>query len=152
MIKYDNILVTFTEVPDEISLCINCTCCPLSCKNCFEPWLRNNYGKELTMERIKEMLWKHPNVSCICFMGGINDYEGLSVLMSEIQTWGLKVAIYSGHDYIEPTIEPFVDYYKIGPYIEEFGPLNKKTTNQKFYKKENDKWVDITHRFQNEKD
>lgn len=56
MIKYDNILVTFTEVPDEISLCINCTCCPLSCKNCFEPWLRNNYGKELTMERIKEML------------------------------------------------------------------------------------------------
>lgn len=72
-------------------------------------------------------------------MGGINDYEGLSVLMSEIQKWGLKVAIYSGHDYIEPIIEPFVDYYKIGPYIEEFGPLNKKTTNQKFYKKENDK-------------
>ena len=27
-----------------------------------------------------------------------------------------------------------VTYYKIGPYVEERGPLNKKTTNQKMYK------------------
>ena len=29
--------------------------------------------------------------------------------------------------------------------------LNKKTTNQKFYKKENNKWIDITYKFQKER-
>ena len=67
-------------------------------------------------------------------MGGINDYSTLAELMKEVQEWGLKVAIYSGHNFIEPTIEPYVDYYKIGPYIPELGPLNSPTTNQIFYK------------------
>ena len=30
-------------------------------------------------------------------------------------------------------IEPF-NFIKLGPYIEELGPLNSKTTNQKMYK------------------
>ena len=85
-------------------------------------------------------------------MGGINDYESLAKLMKEVKDWGLKVAIYSGHDYIEPIIEPLVDYYKIGPYNPKYGPLNSPTTNQKFYKKENNQWIDITNKFQDKKD
>ena len=137
MIRYESTLITFTEVPDEITLCINCTCCPLRCKGCFEPWLRENSGNILKIDSLRKLLWGHQHITCVCFMGGINDYSSLAELMKEVKDWGLKVAIYSGHDDLEPTIESFVDYYKIGPYIPECGPLNKKTTNQKFYKKEN---------------
>jgi anaerobic ribonucleoside-triphosphate reductase activating protein len=84
-------------------------------------------------------------------MGGINDYETLAELMKEVKEWGLKVAIYSGHEHIEPIIEPYVDYYKVGPYKPKYGPLNQKTTNQRFYKKENNEWVDITYKFQKER-
>lgn len=84
-------------------------------------------------------------------MGGINDYDTLAELMKEVKDWGLKVAIYSGHEYIESTIEPYVDYYKVGPYKPDCGPLNQKTTNQKFYKKENNTWIDITYKFQQER-
>ena len=49
----------------------------------------------------------------------------------------LKFAMYSGATEMNPFLSKILDYYKIGPYIEEKGPLNKKTTNQVFYKKEN---------------
>ena len=41
------------------------------------------------------------------------------------------------------------DYVKIGPYMEEFGPLNKETTNQRLYKitKPDNKIDDITYMF-----
>jgi hypothetical protein len=28
------------------------------------------------------------------------------------------------------------------------GPLNAETTNQRFFKKENNNWIDITYKFQ----
>jgi hypothetical protein len=30
-----------------------------------------------------------------------------------------------------------LDYYKIGPYVPQFGPLNSTTTNQHMYKRVN---------------
>lgn len=81
-------------------------------------------------------------------MGGINDYPGLANLMKHIKYKGIKVALYSGHSEMNPEVATIVDYYKVGPYIEELGPLNKETTNQKFFKKENNKWIDITYKFQ----
>ena len=71
-------------------------------------------------------------------MGGINDYLSLKYFVHYIKnTLGLKVALYSGHNYMEPAIMDEVSYYKIGPYMPEFGPLNQLTTNQRFYKKTN---------------
>ena len=150
MIKFESTLTTFTEVPDEISFCINCTCCPLRCKGCFEPWLQENTGKELTIEKLDNLIQTHKYCTCICFMGGINDYHYLLLLLMHIkQNYPtLKTALYSGENFVSPLVSNYLDYYKIGPYIEEFGPLNKKTTNQKFFKKENNNWVDITYKFQ----
>lgn len=85
-------------------------------------------------------------------MGGINDYDSLAKLMLEVKNWNLKVAIYSGHDFMDKRIIDIVDYYKIGSYIPEYGPLNSLTTNQKFFKKENNNWTDITYRFQIKKE
>ena len=57
--------------------------------------------------------------------------------MAHLKYRGYKIAIYSGHDYFQPGIVDLADYYKIGPYIPERGPLNNPNTNQKFFKKEN---------------
>lgn len=148
MIKYDKVMLTFLEVPDEISMCINCTCCPLRCRGCFEPWLQEDCGKELTFEELDKLTAQCPGITCVCFMGGINDYNTLYHLMAHLKYRGYKIAIYSGHDYFQPGIVDLADYYKIGPYIPERGPLNNPNTNQKFFKKENNEWIDITYRFQ----
>ena len=67
------------------------------------------------------------------------------------------MAWYSGRQELSKNIYlGWFDYIKLGPYIEELGPLNSKTTNQRFYEvsKEIDnkgnptyKLVDITNKF-----
>lgn len=99
MLKYESTLITFTEIPDEISLCINLTCCPCRCKECFEPWLRQDYGSILSFESIRQMRLKNPHISCICFMGGDNDHKSLYELCARIrEELKLKTAVYSGLD------------------------------------------------------
>ena len=41
----------------------------------------------------------------------------------------------------------FIDYIKVGPYIEQLGPLNNPNTNQKMYERQDNKWKDITFKF-----
>ena len=148
MLKFLETMVTFTEVPDEISLCINITNCPCHCKNCSEPWLADNIGAELDWIRLNFLIKKNPHITCICFMGGDSDYQSVYDLTKEIKRFypNLKVAIYSGRQEMNYLIEDIMDYYKVGPWIEELGGLNKKTSNQKLYKKENNEWLDITYR------
>lgn len=40
-----------------------------------------------------------------------------------------------------------LDYLKLGPFLQEYGPLDKQSTNQRFYKIENKELVDITFKF-----
>jgi anaerobic ribonucleoside-triphosphate reductase activating protein len=44
------------------------------------------------------------------------------------------------------TDSPF-DYVKIGPYVEALGGLKSEKTNQRLYKRVEDKWEDITSSF-----
>ena len=65
-------------------------------------------------------------------------------------TSNYKTALYSGYEltHISDELLSLLDYVKVGPYIENFGPLNKPTTNQRLYKVENGKIKeDITSRF-----
>ena len=48
MLKYSNYEITFAEIPDEISLCINLTNCPHRCVGCHSPWLQKDNGTPLT--------------------------------------------------------------------------------------------------------
>ena len=43
-------MITFSEVPDEISLCINISNCPIKCPDCHSKFLWENIGKEITDE------------------------------------------------------------------------------------------------------
>jgi len=148
--KYLNTQVTFAEVPDEISLCINLTNCPNKCEGCHSPQLRQDIGEELTPEVLKDLIKKNEGITCVCFMGGDSDITDLCDLTAIVRDLGLKSAWYSGQDR-EPMIWDlcFFDYMKFGHYDSEKGPLNSKTTNQRFWRNdlETGGCSDITYKF-----
>ena len=51
MPKYIDARVTFSEVPDEISLCISITGCPYRCFSCHSPHLREDIGEKFIITK-----------------------------------------------------------------------------------------------------
>lgn len=138
MIKYmpETVSVVFEEVPDEVSLAIEITNCPGHCVGCHSPWLRDDIGEELTVEKLRELIDRNKGITCVCFMGEGKDPEALKKLAYSIKLrsdYPYKVALYSGRSVVEKDYDQYFDYLKIGPFIEECGPLNKETTNQRLY-------------------
>lgn len=137
MIKYvpQDTQVVFAEIPDEICLAINLSLCPHHCPGCHSPYLREDIGEELTCEKLDELVKNNPGISCVLFMGGDNDLDSLKELARHIYT--IKTAWYTGSKEENVNFYEmgwFFDYIKVGPYIEEKGPLNNPNTNQRLYK------------------
>lgn len=166
MVKYikEETMVVFSEIPDEITLAINISNCPHNCKGCHSPYLQQDVGEELTYEVLEDLINKNEGITCVCFMGEGNDLEELYRLMVYIQNLnkGLKIGLYSGSNDVSILFWNTINYIKLGPYIEEKGPLNKETTNQRLYRYdsrvfaddvsskndvEHPGWRDITYKF-----
>lgn len=156
MIKYVDTKIVFQEVPDEVSLAINLSNCPCHCKGCHSPYLAEDIGEDLTIERLTQLATEAEGITTICFMGGDSDTKRLNRLAKWIQDeLDLKVAWYSGRDELSEHIDiSHFDYIKLGHYDEECGPLNSPNTNQRMYKVSrflvNPVLVDITNKFWNE--
>ena len=158
MLKYVNTMVTFSEVPNEISLCIEISNCPCHCFNCHSSYLAEDIGEELTLDKIYKLIDSNEGITCICFMGGDSSPKEIDMFARCIKDlYDIKVAWYSGRQELSKEIDlKNFDYIKLGPYIEELGPLNSKTTNQRLYRVVLDYYddgtsgyelEDITHKF-----
>ena len=149
MLKYLNTQVTFSEIPDEITLCINITGCKIGCKNSHSSYLAEDIGEELNSHSLKGLIDNNKGITCICFMGGDSSPKEIDMFARCIKDlYDIKVAWYSGRQELAKEINlKWFDFLKLGPYIEELGPLNSKTTNQRFYKVVNGELIDITSRF-----
>ena len=149
MLKYLNTQVTFSEIPDEITLCINITGCKIGCKNCHSSYLAEDIGEGLTLDKIYKLIDNNEGITCVCFMGGDSSPKEIDMFARCIKDlYDIKVAWYSGRRELAKEINlKWFDFLKLGPYIEELGPLNSKTTNQRFYKVVNDELIDITSVF-----
>ena len=139
MIKYkpDTVSVVFSEVPDEVSLAIEITNCRGQCKGCHSPWLREDIGEELTVEKLNELIDNNYGITCVVFMGEGKDPEALKNLAFSVGLRSdrpLKTALYSGRNEVEEDYDRFFDYIKVGAFYPSRGPLNKETTNQRLYK------------------
>lgn len=157
MLKYVDAKVVFAEVPDEVTLAVNISNCPCHCKGCHSSYLAEDIGTPLDEDSLVELLLNNKGITCIAFMGGDSDPEYINWLASimrdmndsEPGNWAdVKIAWYSGRQELskDVNLENF-DYIKLGPYMEEFGPLNSRTTNQRFYKVSGKELVDITNKF-----
>lgn len=152
MLKYVDTLVSFQEIPDEISLCINISNCPNNCPGCHSAYLKDDIGIPLTYTELMRILKDIRGITCVCFMGGDKEPWEIQRLAQFIREKGLKVAWYSGKQELHEDIRlANFDYVKLGPYVEELGPLTSRTTNQVMYKIDHlaDRpfVVDITSRF-----
>ena len=87
-------------------------------------------------------------------MGGDSNPLEVDALAHFIKIYfPIKVAWYSGRQELSKYINlDNFDFIKLGPYIEDLGPLNSKTTNQRFYKVEEGKLIDITNLFWKDSD
>lgn len=150
MLKYVDTLVGFAEIPNEISLCIDISNCPCHCKNCHSSYLAQDIGTELTFNEIRKLIKKNSGISCIALMGGDAEPNKINALASFIINHysSIKVAWYSGRQELSKDIDlQNFDFIKLGSYKEEFGPLNSRTTNQRFYKVSDGELIDITSKF-----
>lgn len=152
MLKYVDTLVSFQEIPDEISLCINISNCPNNCPGCHSAYLKDDIGTPLTYTELMRILKDIRGITCVCFMGGDKEPWEIQRLAQFVREKGLKVAWYSGKQELHEDIRlANFDYVKLGPYVEELGPLTSRTTNQVMYKIDHlaDRpfVVDITSRF-----
>ena len=150
MLKYYDTAIVFQEVPDEISLAVNITNCPHKCVECHSPWLREDKGYELNEETLLHFIKAYPGISCICLMGGDASHDEIAKLATFIHNHSdIKVAMYSGDDVIDEKLVHVLDYYKIGSYQKDKGPLSEQTTNQRFYQIIDNNLTDITYKFTN---
>lgn len=148
-LRCDGIDVVMQEIPDEISLAINVTECPHHCVGCHSPHLAESYG-DYVGDILEDAIQKYKGlITCVCFMGGDQHTDDLVVQATHIKTHHpeLKLALYTGHDGF-PTHLPMFDYIKFGHYDAELGGLNSRTTNQRFYRRDNNgRWKDATFLF-----
>ena len=178
MLKYTDTQIVFEEIPDEITLAINISNCPNHCPGCHSPYLREDIGEELYGDTLMKLIAKNEGITCVLFMGEGKDEEHLfrlidlmhnlnhnDALFSSLVLNGrkLKIGLYTGSEHVSEFLWENLDYIKLGPYIEELGPLNNPNTNQRLYKHEDDiekkystylidgkfrpRWHDITYRF-----
>lgn len=150
MLKYVDSKVVFAEVPDEITLAINISNCPCQCKGCHSSYLAQDIGEPLDLQHLTNLIDSNKGITCVCIMGGDANPSEVDDIAQDIKEYypELKVGWYSGRQELSKDIElSNFNFIKLGPYKEEFGPLNSRATNQRFYKVSNGELINITSRF-----
>ena len=152
MLQFVNYNIVFQEVPNEVTLAINLSNCPNRCKGCHSPYLQENKGRVLDNNVLAKLLEKYENaITCVCFMGGDaspKDVERCSIFTHNQTNGRIKTAWYSGKNSFpeECSLQNF-DYIKLGAYMERLGGLDSKTTNQRFYRINNERMINMTEMF-----
>ena len=153
MLKYHNFDIVCQEIPDELTLAINITCCPIRCEGCHSKWLWKDVGTILNVAELRDMLKCYGDViTCVCFMGGDQapkEVEDLAKFLSRNYP-SLRRAWYSGREEIPDGVDATTyDYIKLGPDRAYLGGLDNPDTNQCIYHVEkNGKMTDITYKMQ----
>jgi len=153
MLKVASFDIVFQEIPGEVTLALNLSNCPCHCPGCHSSHLAQDIGEVLDEALMDGLLARYGSmITCVAFMGGDADPEEVArwaeyIKGLQVTGYELRTAWYSGRMNM-PSDEKAFDYVKLGPYIESLGGLKSPTTNQRFYKREDDTWIDITSVFQ----
>lgn len=139
--------VVFSEVPDEISLELGISNCPFKCEGCHSPFLQEDIGDTLDVEKLRHLIKENRGITCVLFSGGDASYKEVEYLCKVVKDDfpSIKTAWYSGRTTLpEATVLDYFDYIKLGPYKKDLGGLDSPTTNQRLYKVVDGKLIDIT--------
>lgn len=149
--KYVDTKIVFQEIPGETTLAINISNCPCKCQGCHSSYLADDIGQALNYWSLKQLILKNEGITCVSFMGGDAEPIRIDAFASWVKDnfQGMKTAWYSGRQQLAKEIDlKNFDFIKVGPYIEENGPLTSRTTNQIMYEVvDGYKLKNITHKF-----
>ena len=164
MLKYVDTKIVFQEIPDEVTLAINISGCPCNCRGCHSSYLAEDIGEPLDLQHLTNLIDSNKGITCVGLMGGDANPSEVDDIAQDIKEYypELKVGWYSGRQELSKEIDlQNFDFIKLGPYIEELGPLTSKTTNQRMYKVVYNHYEDgtagyelndITHKFHGKED
>lgn len=153
MLKFLYSAVTFSEIPEEITLSVAISGCQIHCKGCHSRELWEDKGTPLTLEEVNKLIEKNKGISCLLLLGGERDIDYLTSLFKSF--YGkIKTAWYSGLDRLpekNKEILQVLNFYKEGHYDPDLGGLISSTTNQVLYQVKhlednNIELQDITHK------
>ena len=151
MLKYVDTDIVFQELPDEVTLAVNLSCCPCRCPGCHSKHLWGDVGEPLTEETVECMLeHQRQEVTCISLMGGDAQPQEVDRMAAWLRKRypKLHIAWWSGRTLLSPQVSlSNFDYIKLGPYLPHLGPLKSRTTNQRLYRVRQGTMQDITHLF-----
>lgn len=148
--NYSNAQVVFQEVPGEISLALSISGCPFKCKGCHsqETW-NPAYGEPLDLDKLLDKYGAL--VSCVLFYGGEWHPAELKQHLAKCKQLNLKTCLYTGSNKPIRALLPYLDFIKIGRWVESYGVLGSLTSNQRFYRVDNEILTDLTHLFAEQK-
>jgi anaerobic ribonucleoside-triphosphate reductase activating protein len=142
MLKFVSYDVVCQEVPDEITLAVNISCCPNRCPGCHSPWLWEDKGEEMNEDSLSCVIDTYKSaITCFCFMGGDSEPAEVERLARWIKSRypSIKTAWYSGKEFIPSDFDlSTMDYVKTGPFIEALGGLKSPVTNQALFRVNHD--------------
>ena len=85
-------MVTFSEFPNEISLCINISQCPCHCPGCHSSYLAEDIGEPLGELTLHKLITENKGITCVGFMGGDIEPKSVNALAQYIKTeYNLKL-------------------------------------------------------------
>ena len=150
MLRFYNYDIVFQEIPDEVTLAVNLTGCPVRCPGCHSPHLWEDAGETLDEDRLGSIAAGYRGeIGCIALMGGDADPASVERLCAFIKDGlGLRSAWWSGRQALPKGVDlAHYDYIKTGPYVASLGGLKRRTTNQRLYRVVGGRLEDITFRF-----
>lgn len=139
MLRCYNYDIVASEIPDEITLALNITGCPIHCEGCHSQWLWDaTAGEPLTDDTLLAIIDQYGfGITCVAFMGGDNDPAEIARLAEVVRAeWPeMRLGWYSGRDSLPDSFPATrFNYIKLGPYIARLGGLDKPGTNQRLYR------------------
>ena len=138
MLKCYNYDIVCQEIPDEITLAVNISCCPNRCPGCHSPWLWEDSGEPMTDDMLTALIDNYSSaITCFCFMGGDAEPQEIERLAAMVRSRypNIRSAWYSGREDIPENFDIHqLDFIKLGPYKENLGGLKSPETNQALYR------------------
>ena len=127
--------VVLQDIPDELTLALSISGCPLRCKGCHSSFTHNpKFGNILTDQELHQLIQKNKYITAVLFYGGEWNPTRLIQLLQIPKEYNLLTALFSGHEpnQINKQILQHLDILKVGPYIQELGGLTSPQTNQRY--------------------
>ena len=93
MLRYSFPQIVLQEVPDEISLALSISGCPLKCRGCHSAFTWDQtFGDDLTDKVLHDLIKKHKHISCVLLYDGLHNVDRLIELFNIVKSYELKTA------------------------------------------------------------